>query len=159
MCVFWRYDTYFVDSVPINRITCNQCCIAQNKIYTILQLIICVSGNIMFSSTTQPPPSKYLGYLGLVSIIDIVVPSKMAAGGHFVQKFQKTKLRIDLKRPEMPSKVNFANLLIKDANVHRRPFCKIKSKINKILYWSKMARNAIEGENFGHPKWEPAAIL
>ena len=32
------------------------------------------------------------------SITDIVVQSKMAAGGHFVQKFQKKKkLRIDLK--------------------------------------------------------------
>ena len=34
------------------------------------------------------------------SITDIVVQSKMAAGGHFVQKFQKKKLRIDLKWQE-----------------------------------------------------------
>ena len=36
------------------------------------------------------------------SITDIVVQSKMAAGGHFVQKFQKKKkLRIDLKWQEL----------------------------------------------------------
>ena len=34
------------------------------------------------------------------SIIDIVVPSKMAAGGHFVKEIEK-KSRIDLKWPEM----------------------------------------------------------
>ena len=34
--------------------------------------------------------------------------SKMADVSHFVKKFQtKIKLRIDLKWPEMPSKVNF----------------------------------------------------
>ena len=36
------------------------------------------------------------------SITDIVVQSKMAAGGHFVHKFQKKKkLRIDLKWQEL----------------------------------------------------------
>ena len=35
------------------------------------------------------------------SITDIVVQSKMAAGGHFVQKIQKKKLRIDLKWQEL----------------------------------------------------------
>ena len=87
----------------------------------------------MFSSATQPPPprgpppprhnfvaitfegfklrSSNLTHALLIqisrtsSIIDIVVPSKMAAGGHFVQKIQKKKLRIDLKWPEMRSKV------------------------------------------------------
>ena len=43
------------------------------------------------------------------SIIDIVVPSKMAAGGHFVKKKSKKKLRIDLKWPEMQSKVIFGH--------------------------------------------------
>ena len=33
----------------------------------------------------------------------------MAAGGHFVKKNQKKKLRIDLKWSEMPSKVNFGD--------------------------------------------------
>ena len=41
--------------------------------------------------------------------IDIVVPSKMAADGHFVKKFKKKKLRIDLKWPEMRSKVIFGH--------------------------------------------------
>ena len=78
----------------------------------------------MFSSTTQPPPRRRppprnnfvvsaitfegfkLRYSNLTHalfiqisrtslITDIVVQSKMAAGGHFVQK--KKKLRIDLK--------------------------------------------------------------
>ena len=31
------------------------------------------------------------------SITDIVIQSKMAAGGHFVNKFKKKELRIDLK--------------------------------------------------------------
>ena len=77
----------------------------------------------MFSSATQPPPrhnfvvsaitfegfklrSSNLAHALLIqisrtsSIIDIVVPSKMAAGAHFVEQFQK-KLCIDLKWPEM----------------------------------------------------------
>ena len=69
----------------------------------------------MFSSATQPPPrhnfvraitfegvklrSSKLTHALLIqisrtsSIIDIVVPSQMAAGGHYVKKIQKTKLR------------------------------------------------------------------
>ena len=91
-----------------------------------------VSGNIMFTSATQPrpPPQRHnfvvsaitfegfkLRYSNLThalliqisrtsSIIDIVVPSKMAAGGHFVKN--------------------------------------LKTKRN--LYQSEMARNAIESE-------------
>ena len=43
-------------------------------------------------------------------LVDIVVPSKMAAGGHFVKQFQqKKKLHIDLKWPEMRSKVIFGH--------------------------------------------------
>ena len=88
----------------------------------------------MFSSATQPPPprrppprhnfvvraitfegfrlrSSNLTHALLIqisrtsSITDIVAPFKMAAGGHFVQKILKKKLRIDLKWPEMRSKV------------------------------------------------------
>ena len=33
--------------------------------------------------------------------------SKMAAGAHFVKNFKQKKFRIDLKWPEMRSKVNF----------------------------------------------------
>ena len=75
-------------------------------------------------------------------IIDIVIPSKMAAGGHFVKQiFFKS---IDLKWPEMWSKVNFGH--------PKWPTAAILSKISikKNLYWSKMAyrsemaRNEIE---------------
>ena len=86
----------------------------------------------MFSSATQlphgPPPhhnfvvsaitfegfkqrSSNLTHALLVqisqtsSIIDIFVPSKMAAGDHFVKQIQNKMLRIDLKWPEMRSKV------------------------------------------------------
>ena len=69
----------------------------------------------MFSSATQPPPPRHnfvvsaitfegfkLRFSNLThalliqisrtsSIIDIVIPSKMAAGGHFVENFQKRK--------------------------------------------------------------------
>ena len=93
-----------------------------------------VFGNIMFSSATHPRPprpprhnffvsaitfegfklrSSNLTHALLIqisrtsSIIDIVVPSKMAAGGHFVKNFNNKKFRIDLKWPEMRSKVIF----------------------------------------------------
>ena len=53
------------------------------------------------------------------SITDIVVPSKMVAGGHFVKKIQKKKkLRIDLKWPEMRS-----NVICGHPKWPRRPFC------------------------------------
>ena len=78
-----------------------------------------VFGDIMFSSATQPPrrrpPPRHNFVVSAItfegfklrssnlthalfiqisrtsSITDIVVQSKMAAGGHFVQKFQKKK--------------------------------------------------------------------
>ena len=66
----------------------------------------------MFSSATQPPrrPPRhnfvvsaitFEGFKRTSSITDIVVRSKMAAGGHFVQKNQKKKLLIDLKWQEL----------------------------------------------------------
>ena len=101
------------------------------------------------------------------SIIDIVVPSKMAACDHFVktfkkkscisiwngqkcerkwisdikngrrqplcQKFPKKNLHIDLKVPEIRSKVNIGH-----QNGRRWPFC-----------ITEMAKNAIESD-FGH---------
>ena len=71
----------------------------------------------------------------------------------FWQKFpKKIKLRIDLKLPEMRSKVNFGH--------PKWPTAGILSKISKkmkVAYWSKMARNS--KVNFGHPKWAPAVIL
>ena len=94
-----------------------------------------VSGNIMFSSATQPPPPPRhnfvvsaitfegfkLRYSNLKhalliqisrtrSIIDIVVQSKMAAGSYFVDTNSKQKSwNIDLKWPEMRSKVIFGH--------------------------------------------------
>ena len=67
--------------------------------------------------------------------------SKMGAGGHFVKNFKKFKFRPEVKWPEMRSKVNFGH--------PKWPTAAILSKISKkikILYWSKMARNAIESE-------------
>ena len=52
--------------------------------------------------------------------------SKMGAGGHFVKKKIYKKFHIDLKCPEMRSKVNFGH--------------------PKVPYRSEMARNAIESE-------------
>ena len=79
----------------------------------------------MFSSATQPPrppppppPPRHNFVVSAItfevfklrSIIDIVVPSEMAAGGHFVKNYKKKiKIRMDLKWPEMPSKVNFGH--------------------------------------------------
>ena len=89
----------------------------------------------MFSTATQPrPPPRHNFVVSAItfegfklrssnlthalfiqiswtsSITDIVVQSKMAAGGHFVQKFQKKKkLRIDLKWQELWSKVIFGH--------------------------------------------------
>ena len=146
----------------------------------------------MFSSATQPPPrhnfvvstitfkgfklhSSNLTHALRIqisrtsSIVDIVVSSKMAAGGHFVkkrkeksfvsiwngkkcdwklfsdiqngrrrpfcQKFQKIiKIRMDLKWPKMPLKVNFWH-----------PIWPIDQK------WPEMQSKVI----FGHPKWPP----
>ena len=64
----------------------------------------------------------------------------MATGGHFVKKNnKKKKLRIDLKWPEMRSKVICGH--------PKWPPAAILSKIkNKVPYGSEMARNAIESE-------------
>ena len=59
--------------------------------------------------------------------------SKMAAGSHFVKNLKK-KFRMDLKWPEMLSKVNFGNP---------------KWPIN--LKWPEMRSKVI----FRHPKWPP----
>ena len=122
----------------------------------------------MFSSATQPPHgpppprhnfvsaitfegfklrSSNLTHALLIqisrtsSIIDIVVPSKMAAGGHFVKK-KKKLLRIDLKWPEMRSKVICGHPKWPPAAILSKI---LKKKIN-VPYGSEMARNAIESE-------------
>ena len=93
----------------------------------------------MFSSATQPPrgPPRHDFVISAItfegfklrssnlthalfiqisrtsSIIDIVVPSKMAAGGHFVKKIKfKKKLRIDLKWPFCKEKKKKKSVLI-----------------------------------------------
>ena len=71
------------------------------------------------------------------SIIDIVVPSKMGAGGHFVKTNSKKKLLIDLKWPEMRSKV-----------ICGHP----KWPPKKLCIYQKWPdlRSKV---NFGNPKW------
>ena len=113
------------------------------------------------------------------NVIESYLRTSKMAGGHFVNKF-----RMDLKWPEMPSKVNFGhqkwaiNLKwpeMRSKVIFRYPKWPAKKK---ILYQSEMTRIAIEYEfrkskmadrsemarnaskvNFGHPKWPTAAIL
>ena len=71
--------------------------------------------------------------------------SKMGAGGHFVKKSQnKLELRIDLKWPEMPSKVSFG---------HPKwpPTAILEKNCGIDLKWQEVI--------IGHPKWLPAAIF
>ena len=66
----------------------------------------------------------------------------MAAAGHFVKNLKKKKkIRLDLKWPKMPSKVNFGHPIWPTADI----LSKISNK-NKVAYRSEMARNAIESE-------------
>ena len=66
----------------------------------------------------------------------LIQPSKMAAGGHFVKTKEK-KLRIDMKWPEMRSKV------ISDIQKFKKIF-----KIRMDLKWPEMPSKV----NFGYPK-------
>ena len=70
--------------------------------------------------------SKYLGR-------DIV-------GGHFVKKIQKNKLRIDLKWPEMRSKV-----ILRPSKMAASGHFVKKNK-NKVPYGSEMTRNTIQSD-------------
>ena len=84
----------------------------------------------------------------------------MDAGGHFVKK--KIKICIDLKWPELLSKVNFGHTKWPDlkwpemrSKVNfghpKWPTAAILSKIskkNKVAYRSEMARNVIDGSHF-----------
>ena len=67
--------------------------------------------------------------------------SKMADGSHFVKISKQLKLRIDLKWPEMRSKVNFGHPKCPTAAILSKNSQKIK-----VAYRSEMARNAIESE-------------
>ena len=118
----------------------------------------------MFSSATQPPrpppchnfvvsaitfegfklhPSN-LTHALLIQIyrtsliIDIVVPSKMAAGGHFVN-ILKVAYRSEMARNAIK------RLFSDNQNGRRRPFCQNKFK-KEVSYGSEMARNAIKSE-------------
>ena len=150
----------------------------------------------MFSSATQPTPprpppchnfvvsaitfegfklrSSNLTHALLIqisrtsAIIDIVVPSKMAAGGHFVKNVNKKKFLIDLICPKVPDRSEM------DRNAIESDFrtSKMAAEKQKVPYLSEMARNAIESEFrtskmadrsemarnaiksvYGHPKW------
>ena len=152
----------------------------------------------MFSPATQPPPrgpprhnfvsaitfkgfklrSSNLTHALLIqisrtsSIIDIVVPSKMAAGGHFVKKKKGCVLILNgqkcdrklFRSPEIRSKVIFRHPKWppKKKILYRSEMARIaiesEFRKSKMADRSEMARNAIESE-FGHPKWPPATIL
>ena len=100
-----------------------------------------------------------------------VIESEFRISGHFVkkspisdiqngrrqpfcQKFPKQlKLRIDLKWPEMRSKVNFGHPKWPTAAILSKFPKKLKLRID--LKWPEMRSKV----NFGHPKWPTAAIL
>ena len=74
--------------------------------------------------------------------------SKMSAAGHFVKIFNKNiKFCIDLKWPEMRSKVNFGNPKWPTAAIYVKNFQK-----NKVAYQSKWPEIRLK-VNFGHPNW------
>ena len=80
--------------------------------------------------------------------------SKMAAGSHFVKNFKKKKkLHIDLKWPEMRSKVNFGHAKWPTSAILSKISKKLKLRID--LTWPEM-RSKVK---FGHPKWPTSAIL
>ena len=87
------------------------------------------------------------------SIIDIVVPSKMAAGGHFVRKFQKkVAYRSEMARNAIESEIRTSKMA--DAS-HSVKKIQKKKKLRIDVKWIEMRSKVI----FGHPKWPPAAIL
>ena len=100
--------------------------------------------------------------------------SKMADVSHFVKNFQNKKLRIDLKWPEMRSKVKFGNPKWPTSAILSKISKKVKFghpkmadishfvknfkknlKLRIDVKWIEMRSKVI----FGHPKWSPAAIL
>ena len=104
-----------------------------------------VSGNIMFSSATQPSRHNFvvsaitfegfklhssnLTHALLVQIsrtsliIDIIVPSKMAAGDHYVKQITK-KSCVSIWNGQKCDRKLFSDI----QNGHRRPFCQIWNK-------------------------------
>ena len=74
----------------------------------------------------------------------------MGAGFFLILFF---KFRIDLKWPEMQSKVNFRNPKLPKAAILWKISKKVKLHID--LKWPEMQLNV----NFGHSKWLTAAIM
>ena len=80
--------------------------------------------------------------------------SKMADVSHFVKNFpQKLKLRIDLKWPEMRSKVNFGHPKWPTSSILSKISKKLKLRID--LKWPEM-RSKVK---FGHSRWPTSVIL
>ena len=120
----------------------------------------------MFSSATQAPPPPRHNFVSAITfegfklrysnlthvlliqisrtslIIDIVVPSKMAAGVHFVKKNKKNKVayRSEMARNAIESYLRTSKMA---ASGH---LCQTFKKKNKVPYGSEMARNYIESE-------------
>ena len=102
------------------------------------------------------------------SIIDIVVPSKMAAGGHFVKKFKRKKglYRSGMARNAIES--DFRTSIL-DAGGHFVQNLKQYKKFRINLTWPEMRSKVNFGiskwpidlkwpemrskVNFGHPQW------
>ena len=89
------------------------------------------------------------------SIIDIVVPSKMAAGGHFVQKFKKKQVayRCEMARNViesyfLTSKMAAGGHFVQNLNKKLGSVNAIKSEFrtSKMANRSEMARNALKSE-------------
>ena len=80
--------------------------------------------------------------------------SKVGAGGHFIKKIKKNqKFCIDLKWPEMRSKMNFGH--------PKWPMAAILQKFpkqNKVAYLSERPEMRSK-VNFGHRKWPTTAII
>ena len=84
-----------------------------------------------------------------ISIIDIVKPSKMAAGGHFVKNvaYRSEMARIAIESEFRTSKMAAGSHFVKNVQT--------KLKLHIDLKWPEM-RSKVK---FGHPKWPTSAIL
>ena len=80
------------------------------------------------------------------SIIDIVIPSKMATGGHFVKKKKKVAYRSEMARNAIESYLRTSKMA---ASGHFVKFKKKKIKFHMDLKWPEMPSKV----NFRHPKW------
>ena len=129
----------------------------------------------MFSSATQPPPrhnfivsaitfegfklrSSNLTHALLIqisrtsSIIDIVVPSKIAAGGHFVKKTIKKKVayRSEMARNAFESSFRTSKMAAEKTILYRSEMARLaiesEFRTSKMADRSEMTRNAIESE-------------